>query len=360
MKRIALLILVPALLAAACNRVEPPPPPPPADPPADGPIVWGNAANNPELVFYYFKQAARGLEVTTYIESPDGKQRHQWYGTPDVPESRKLYSEKQSFGFDQGYILHYGQDVTWDKRFGGRKFFWKYGFKIDLERGFPWKFEAPVGPVTFLELDRFPWEERPGLAGKTPRDDAVWSSLNTVPVSGPFISCFQQDSGHYYPKGIYISLWKSASVQGREVGQLDLPPSFTELWSWTNGVYKGMGEARDVLTNHSIGVDSPEIVLNNRTDNWVIYYAAAQGRGPFLHPWEKRLWRVMGRNFGAVEQPDGSVRCEKGDWRVEEVTEPQELVDFYMDLLYRSTNQNPDGLPEGTLIFPPHQPPNWP
>ncbi|MCS7193429.1 MAG: hypothetical protein NZ849_00700 [Meiothermus sp.] len=364
-----LFLLLPLLLAASCSRQPAAPPPPlPVDPPADGPIVWGNA-EDPRDVFFYFKDNARGLEVTTYIEALDGSWRHQWYGTPDIGEVSKQYREMQSFGANEGYILHYGLDVSPDRRYGGRKFFWRYRFRIDAERGFPWRFEAPVGPVVFGVIDRFPWEDRPGLAGKTPRSPEVWSALNLGPISGPLIACFQQTAPYplelWYKRGIYISFWKSAPQQGRNVGQLHLPPSFTLVWSWTNGVSEGLGEARDVDAHHSIGVDSPEIILNNRTDNWVLYYAAAQGRGPFLHPWERKLWRLMGRRFGAVEQPDGSVRCERGEWRVEEVTSPREVVDFFInDMLQRPENGNRDlhHFPEGTPIEPgsPFLPPGWP
>jgi hypothetical protein len=368
MKRIALLLLTPILLAAACNnQVKPPPPPPVYDPPTDGPIVWGNAGNL-EDVFFYFKEAARGLEVTTYVEALDGSWRHQWYGTPDIPEFSKQYREKQSFGGNEGYILHYGQDVTSDRKYGGRKFFWKYRFRIDASRGFPWTFEAPVGPVTFQVIERFPWEDRPGLAGKTPRSDEVWSALNLGPISGPFVSCFQESApppyDTWYKKGIYISFFKSAAVQGNKVGRFDLPVTYVYVWSWTNGRYEGFGQADSVFRAHSIGVDAPDITLNNRTDNWTIYYTAAQGQGPFLHPWEKKLWRLMGRNFGAVEQPDGSVRCENGEWRLEEVTEPQELVDFYLNeqtgLLYNRSNNRSGPIPIGSPIQPPFLPPNWP
>lgn len=67
----------------------------------------------------------------------------------------------------EGYFIHYGLDRTWDQRFGGRKFMWRYRYKLHTEED-PWRFEALAGPVTFEAISEFPWEKEGIGVGQSP------------------------------------------------------------------------------------------------------------------------------------------------------------------------------------------------
>jgi hypothetical protein len=340
MKRLLLLALSALVLGAGCNPKPPAPPPPPAviDPPADGPLVFKYDAAEGYLDAWY-KDRARGIGLVNYVEPPDGSWRVEAYpvninAIEGYPSSWRI----QSLVTTEGYLVHYGLDQTPNKIYGGRKFRWKYRFKLHTQEN-PWRFEAPIGPVAFEVLERFPWE--PGVQAST-----IWPGyplagiLNTAPIGAPpFIGCLQQDVPGIFnaKKGIYAVSWHQGVVQwwdeGVDVtwpGPGPVPTSFTRNWRWIDGEYEsyvatGNSDIFNITNGLQSGSRFPS--LSNRTHE-VILLSYADGVGPYPKPWEKRYFRLAGRGAGGFLNPDGSVRCEFGEWRVDEITDPAAIAWF--------------------------------
>lgn len=341
-KRAALLLLTPLLLSAACNQqARPPAPPPVLDPPSTGPIVWRYTPQNHQQygnIAFWMKEGARGLEVTNYVQSLDGRHRVQWYGiSPFRHEADPAFRPIHSLYLNEGYLIHYGLDTTPDRWYGGRKFYWKYRFRVHTNET-PWRFEAPIGPVVHQVIQHFPWDP-PGQTSN-PRGYASWGRLNTAPVMGPFLGCLQQTLNNHRTRGIFLRSQHTTAVQWWEVGTPG-PHSFTRQWGWVDGVYDAYWATTAPsglrLTGRRMGA------LSNRTHT-IIVVVYADGLGPHPAPWERRYWRLAGRGVGGFLNPDGSVRCEYGEWRLDELTEPGLVA--WMDEWRTSTRGQP---PEGPI-----------
>jgi len=77
------------------------------------------------------------------------------------------------------------------------------------------------------------------------------------------------------------------------------------------------------------------------------------GLAPTPRPWEKRYWRLAGRGIGGFDQPDGSMRCERGEWRLDEITDPALIA--WMD----SWRTSKRGMPPAGAIDPRLLPLGW-
>lgn len=341
MKRLLLLALSALVIGAGCDirPPAPPPPPPVINPPADGPLVFKyNAADG--YLDYWYKNNALGIGLHTYVEALDGSWRAMTL--PILPywnEADPAFHRVQGLVTTEGYLVHYGLDQTRGKIYGGRKFRWTYRFKLHTNEN-PWRFEAPIGPVEFEVLEKFPWE--PGAQATVIDTTNLYlhDILSTAPIGAPpFIGCLQEDVPDIFnaKKGIYIASWYQAVVQWRDEG-VDLtrpgpgpvPISYTRNWYWIDGEYEGY-LAKSVwdqiyLTN---GIQrNPRLPsLSNRTHQ-VILLTYADGVGPYPKPWERRYFRLAGRGVGGFLNPDGSVRCEFGEWRLDEITDPAPIAWF--------------------------------
>lgn len=362
MKRLAFLLLLLFLLAACHQTPAPPPPPRPAvDPPAESPVGWRYNDQYGELEFWMKDWAWNRIELANYTESLDGRWRMQWYGIPPnysegYPGSRQV----QSLGGEEGYFIHYGLDTSDDRYFGGRKFMWKYRYRLNTDHD-PWTFEAPVGPVSFQVLEEFPWEAQGLAVGKSPwRYSEGSRSLNTTALKGPLVGCLQQDHDRFRPRGIHVSAWAATAVQWHYLSVTDKGWSSTYNWAWKDGRFVGKESSTEpymvLVTGLFPGGVEPggnTHPLNNRANQYVMV-VAAQGKGPWPHPWERRFFRLAGRGFGGYENPDGSVRCERGEWQLDEITDP-ELVARFTDAMDRAVQ----GWKLGEPIPPGLLPPGW-
>jgi hypothetical protein len=355
MKRLLLLALSALVLGAGCNPKPPAPPPPPAviDPPADGPLVFKYDAAEGYLDYWY-KDNARGIGLQTYVEGLDGGWRVMTL--PILPyrsESDPAFYRVQSLVTTEGYLVHYGLDQTPNKIYGGRKFRWKYRFKLHTQEN-PWRFEAPLGPVEFEVLERFPWEPGVQYTSIDDRNLPIQNILTTAPIGAPpFIGCLQADVPGIdnAKKGIYIVSWYQAAVQWRDEG-VDVtwpgpgpaPWSRTHSWAWIDDKYDGSYPATVSRMFHITNgrINNPGFPsLSNRTHE-VIQLVYAEGLGPYPKPWEKRYFRLAGRGAGGFLNPDGSVRCEFGEWRLDEITDPAAIAWF--DSFRTSTSEEPSSL----------------
>jgi hypothetical protein len=322
MKLIILLLLAPLLLGTACNQRPATPPAAQVKNPTSGmPVVW---RYNAGFLGFWMYPGARGIEMANYIVAinPDGSRgkKKQWYGIPpNLTEADGMGRSIESLGVTEGYFIHYGEDRTWNRVYGGRKFRWEYRFKLHTNEN-PWRFEAPVGNVVFDDrTQHFPWE--PGLTGSPWANPPVRNALNTTGILGPMIGCLQQDMDSARLRGIYVRAFNAAAVQFFDVSRTG-PPSLTYNLLWRDRKYTALTGStapfsRAITSNQPLDVHH----LNNRL-NEIILLAFARGQGPYTKAWERRVWRLAGRNFGGFTNPDGSVRCERGEWILDEITDP--------------------------------------
>jgi hypothetical protein len=324
MRLLILLLLTPVLLGTACNQpvqrqvqIQNPP----SDVP---PVVWRyNHATG--FLGYWIHPGAQGIEMANYIMfiTEDGRRKKKEWGLipPFSTEGQGFHVSVESLGITDGYFIHYGEDRTWNRLYGGRKFRWQYRFRLHTNEN-PWRFEAPVGPVSFVPpppLERFPWE--PGLSGNPWTNPPIRNVLNTTGILGPMIGCFQQNMDSMRLRGIYIRAFNAAAVRFIDVGRTG-PTTMTFNLVWRDRKFTGI-RGRDIPFSIAITGNQPLDVhhLNNRL-NEIIVLAFAEGRGPYTQAWERRVWRLAGRNFGGFTNPDGSVRCERGEWILDEITDP--------------------------------------
>jgi hypothetical protein len=346
MNRLLLLLLVPLLFGTACDQ-RPAPPPPAVDPTSGMPVVWSYDHADGWLNFQSHREAV-GIDLSNYIRALDGSWQKQWFGIPGFtsPHGRPV----DSLVATEGYFIHYGQDVSTNRFYGGRKFRWQYRFRLHTREN-PWRFEAPIGPVTFEVLERFPWE--PGTTTPTPNTAETRAILNTGPIAGPFLGCFQQSLHSFRLRGLYIRSWLSTPPQWNEVkplppGWQQQPSSFTSQWRFVDRRFSGFfgtTQPDGIFVTESGHHPNRLLALTGRTNHEVILLGWADGVGPWPRAWERRWWRLAGRNLGARENPDGSVHCEFGEWRLEEITGPPELI-AWMDSWRTSTRGMP---PEGAI-----------
>lgn len=313
-----LLFLALLLTAASCGKVQPP-----LQPPAEPPLSFRYQHLPGAKLYFWPSEAYKEARINTYVEDLDGRWRIIWYGvnpelaTKDSPHQARVYS----LSTDEGYLIHYG---LWK----GRRLFWKYRFKVHTDQE-PWRFEAPVGEVILEELERFPWEPQ---YPTDPWDDHIWGYLNTAAMGGPFIGCLQQDIDKYLRRGIFIVNQPATATRWWDLGQLG-PTNFTYRWSWIDGVREGFLGVEDLSSGSFFvtnGMEPPFVSrfpsLDNRTHE-VILLGRTDGVGPrSVEAWEQRYYRLAGRNTGGFEEPDGSVRCERGEWRFDEITDPAAIA----------------------------------
>jgi hypothetical protein len=321
MRLLILLLLAPLLLGTACNQpvqrtVQV------LNPPDGMPVVW-RYDHASGFLAKWIHPGAQGIHMANYIMvvTEDGrKKKKQWYGIPpDSVEASGFGASIESLGRSEGFFIHYGEDRTWNRLYGGRKFRWQYKFRLHTNEN-PWRFEAPVGAVSFDDQVRyFPWEPR--LSGSPWNHWPIWNVLNTTGILGPMIGCFQQDVDSMRLRGIYIRAFNAAAVRFIDVSRTG-PTTMTRNLIWRDRKHTGR---RGADVPHSIAITSNQFWdvhhLNNRL-NEIIVLTFAEGRGPYTQAWERRVWRLAGRNFGGFTNPDGSVRCERGEWILDEITDP--------------------------------------
>jgi hypothetical protein len=257
--------------------------------------------------------------MANYIMTLDGRKK-QWYGIPpNSLEAHGYGASVESLGVTEGFFIHYGEDRTWNRLYGGRKFRWQYRFRLDTSVD-PWVFTAPYGGLpSFTVLPSFPWEPR--LSGSPWNHWPIRNVLNTTGILGPMIGCFQQNMDSMRLRGIYIRAFNAAAVQFNQVSRTG-PWSLTFDLTWRNREFTGASGQGAPFTRAITGNQPLDVhPLNNRL-NEIIVLTFAEGRGPYTQAWERRVWRLAGRNFGGFTNPDGSVRCERGDWILDEITDP--------------------------------------
>lgn len=354
MKRLLLLTMAALLLGTSCNnRPAAPPPPPVIDPPTDGPLVFKYDAAEGYLDYWY-KDNAFGIGLHTYVEGLDGSWRVMTL--PTLPYDNKVapaFYRVQGLVTTEGYLVHYGLDQTLNKIYGGRKFRWKYRFKLHTQEN-PWRFEAPIGPVEFEVLERFPWEPGVQAAIIDTRNLFLHNAIATSPIGAPpFIGCLQEDVPGIFnaKKGIYIASWHRGVIQWRDEdvdvtwpGPGNPPWSYTRNWYWIDGEYEAYvatSNSNPIYITNGIQYNPRFPSLSNRTHE-VILLSYADGVGPYPKSWEKRYFRLAGRGAGAFLNPDGSVRCEFGEWRLDEITDPAAIA-WFDEFRTSKREQPPDG-----------------
>jgi hypothetical protein len=367
MKFLLLFLLTPLLLGTACNQPVQRPVQV-KNPTTEMPVIW-RYDHVAGMLNYRMHEQAVGIEMKVYTQSlkrnpadshlPLEQQRplwqKQWGGIPHPAHG--VGGTIDRLVATEGFLIHYGQDVTWNRLYGGRKFRWQYKFRLHTNEN-PWRFEAPVGPVTFQTLNRFPWE--PGVTTTTPLTAETQGYLNTGPIAGPFIGCFQQDMDSVRARGLYIRSWFTTAPQWAEMGE-DRPPdwqqrpiTFTRQWRWVDRQYDGFfaaGASSGMFVHDPRNPPQNRLPsLSSRTDHEVILLGWADGVGPWPRAWERRWWRLAGRNIGAVQNPDGSVRCHPGDWQLDEITGPPELIAWMNEWRTSPRRQPPEGPIDPRLV----------
>lgn len=325
MKFLLLFLLAFLLLGTACNQRPVTPPARQVEPlPQGAPVEW--RYNHAEgRLSVWLRPEFRGIEITTYVRALDGSWQKQWFGiNPTFTEAQPNSRIVDSLMATGGYFIHYGLDVS--QRFGGGRFRWQYRFKLDTSAD-PWRFEAPVGLPSFVgspELGQFPWE--PGIVTVNPRtDERLWTYLNTSPIGGPFVGCAQQPAGPGFPyvvRGIYITSWMSTGAQWHD----GRSKSLTRQWRWVDGYFDGFSSTSSPMpmgvTDHRTPPINRLHPISNR-HHQVLLFARADGTGPYPKPWERTWWRLAGRGVGGFEEAGGRVRCDRGEWRLEQITQPE-------------------------------------
>ncbi len=333
----SLVLLLPFLLAAACTSTSSTPPPlPPEDPPAEGPFRWRYDEGTQGFLYTWPKPEILGrLVYAVYAEDPTGTWRAQWDGVyPYASEANPTYAPLHWLPGRAGTLVVYAYDTSGTYR--QRRYQWRIPWRLE-DSDWPWRFVAPAGPVVYTPLERFPWE----APGQTilPNTAEQRGSLNNTAVLYPFLACKQQArpewGSPYQTRGIAAT---SFFVSGNDNFDYDRgvrfgPPNYTYQWRWVDRAYDGfvgavafntlfLADPRDPNSD-----DPPQRAwrsLDNRTHE-VVVLAHGLGIGPHKKPWEGRFFRLAGRGAGGFEE-NGRVRCEYGEWRIDEVTDPAVLA----------------------------------
>ncbi|MCL6568448.1 MAG: hypothetical protein K6T35_06120 [Meiothermus silvanus] len=312
------------LLGAACNQKLPPPPPPPVqDPPAAGPLsleledftlLWRNADPNINAQVYVGPAQGGWLE---YIS------------TLNLYSISPMYKSPMQLRLRQGRIEVWGQDISYNQVYGGRRFRWVYHFRFD-DSGMRPRLVFPDGPVAFEVIDRFPWGDKP------PLDPSVLQSLRTTSLVGGMQLCIREE---WTPQGWNTPLKKGLLGYSYLLsGSSSVPPgqdNFLVVYQWFDGLFMGrpgIGGSGPL----SLGPVGPGMDFNNPTTfdpeprtHSLVMISKSYGVGQYPQPWEGRWFRTYNRGFGAWPDPNepGGVRCEFGEgWQVEEVTDPGEIA----------------------------------
>lgn len=334
-----MLVLALLLLGAACNQrpADPPPPPPVLDPPAAGPLTFRLDA---EEMILYFRYADRNIGAQLYVGPKDGSWRDFFVAFTPETASGELGAPLAELRLREGRIEVWGQDISWNKVYGGRRFRWVYHFRFDDSGPRP-QLIFPDGPVAFEVLSGFPWGDR------EPTDPSVRQYLRNVSVGGGFQICIRDTWNSVEAPmrpGMYSRHWKMAGSASVTPGKYN----FLVTYSWFDGEFTGR-PAGGGWGDPALGTVRPSMDFNNpwiydpspRTHSAVLI-SKSLNNGQYPQPWEGRWFRAFNRGFGAwpdATQP-GGVRCEYGEgWQVEEVTDPAEVALMEQ---YQSTQGNPN------------------
>ena len=306
------------LLGAACNPQPPaPPPPPPAqNPPAAGPLalrledftlVWRNTDPN--------------LAAQVYIGPAEG---------PWLEYAGNLWpNDLAPFEFSpyrlrlrQGRVEVWGQDVSHNRVYGGRRFRWLYHFRFD-DAGLRPRLVFPDGPVAFEAVERFPWGDSP------PQEPSVIGALRTTSLVGGMQLCIREEwtpAGEDKPlkKGLLGYAFLQAGSRS-----VTTSTNFLLVYKWFDGWFMGR-PAEEIYGLLTLGgnFNDPTTFDPSPTPHSLVMIAKSEGNGQYRQPWEGRWFRVYNKGFGAWPDPaaPGGVRCVYGEgWRVEEVTDPAEI-----------------------------------
>jgi len=321
------------LLGAACNPQPPaPPPPPPAqDPPAAGPLalrledftlVWRNTDPN--------------LAAQVYVGPAEGPWL-EYAGNLWPNNLAPFYAHPSELRLRQGRVEVWGQDVSYNRVYGGRRFRWLYHFRFD-DAGLRPRLIFPHGPVAFEVINRFPWGDSP------PQEPPVIGSLRTTSLVGGMQLCVREEwtpTGYTRPlrKGLLGYAFMQAGSRPVTAGNYN----FLVVYKWFDGAFMGRpaGGGYGFITLGG-NFNDPTTFDPGPTPHSLVMIAKSEGNGQYRQPWEGRWFRVYNKGFGAWPDPaaTGGVRCAYGEgWRVEEVTDPAEIA---LMEAYERTRFTPD------------------
>jgi hypothetical protein len=313
------LLLALLLLGAACNPKPPSPPPPPAvqDPPAAGPL---------SLKLEDFTLIRRNTDPYLAAQVYIGPEQGGWleYAGNLWPNNLAPFEvDPYQLRLRQGRIEVWGQDITYNQVYGGRRFRWVYHFRFD-DSGTRPRLIFPDGPVAFEVVERFPWGDKP------PLDESVLGSLRTTSLVGGMQLCVREE---WTPEGESRPLKKGLlGYSFLQAGSRSVTTStnFLIVYQWFDGEFMGRpaGEGYGTITLGG-NFNDPTTFDPSPTTHSLVMIAKSEGNGQYRHPWEGRWFRVYNKGFGAWPDPSepGGVRCVYGDgWQVEEVTDPAEIA----------------------------------
>jgi hypothetical protein len=287
------------------------------DPPAAGPLslrledftlVWQNADRNLYAQVYVGPEQGGWLEYISTL--------NQYSVSP-------MYKSPTQLRLRQGRIEVWGQDISYNQVYGGRRFRWVYHFRFD-DAGTRPRLVFPDGPVAFEVVERFPWGDKP------PLDDSVLGSLRTTSLVGGMQLCVREE---WTPEG-YNEAFKKGLLgySFMQAGSRSVTTStnFLIVYQWFDGEFMGRpaGEGYGTITLGG-NFNDPTTFDPSPTTHSLVMIAKSEGNGQYRHPWEGRWFRVYNKGFGAWPDPSepGGVRCVYGDgWQVEEVTDPAEIA----------------------------------
>ena len=312
------------LLGAACN---PEPPAPPSAPPAQNPPAAGPLALALEDFTLVWRNTDPHLAAQVYVGPEEGGWL-EYISTLNEYSVQPMYKSPTQLRLRQGRVEVWGQDVSYNRVYGGRRFRWLYHFRFD-DAGTRPRLVFPHGPVAFEVLERFPWGDEP------PMDDSVIGSLRTTSLVGGMQLCVREE---WIPEGESRPLRKGLlGYAFMQAGSRSVTAStnFLIVYQWFDGAFMGRpaGEGYGFIALGPVGPDNdfnnPTTFDPGPTPHSLVMIAKSEGNGQYRQPWEGRWFRVYNRGFGAWPDPAeiGGVRCVYGEgWQVEEVTEPAEIA----------------------------------
>jgi hypothetical protein len=318
-----ILLLSLLLLGAACNPKPPAPPPPPPvqDPPAAGPLALAL-----EDFTLLWRNTDRNLAAQVYI-GPEQGEWLEYAGTLNQYNVSPMYISPTHLRLRQGRIEVWGQDVSYNRVYGGRRFRWLYHFRFD-DSGTRPRLIFPDGPVAFEVVERFPWGD------KSPLDDSVQGSLRTTSLVGGMQLCIREEWTPADERPLRKGLLGYSFLQAGSPS-VTISMNYLVVYQWFDGAFMGR-PSTGAYTPLSLGpvgadndFDNPTTFDPSPTPHSLVMIAKSEGNGQYRQPWEGRWFRVYNKGFGAWPDPaeTGGVRCEFGEgWQVEEVTDPAEIA----------------------------------
>ena len=306
------------LLGAACN---PSPPPPPSAPPAQDPPAAGPLALRLEDFTLVWRNTDPNLAAQVYVGPAEGGWL-EYAGNLWPNNLAPFYAHPSELRLRQGRIEVWGQDVSHNRVYGGRRFRWLYHFRFD-DAGLRPRLVFPDGPVAFEVLERFPWGDQP------PQEPSVIGALRTTSLVGGMQLCVREE---WTPTGYTRPLRKGLlGYSFLQAGSRSVTASTNYLlvYKWFDGRFMGR-PVEEIYGPLSLGgnFNDPNTFDPGPTPHSLVLIAKSEGNGQYRQPWERRWFRVYNRGFGAWPDPAeiGGVRCAYGEgWQVEEVTDPAEI-----------------------------------